>query len=500
MFRILELKIFRHSFFNAQTFSFINDADYSKGPYTTMLIGANGTGKSQLLEALVKVFNILIASQKKGRKIQSFEMDFELTYRIDSSLVNIKSIRNSDQYQINEVDCTLLQLPIPRKILASAINLNDRFPFYTKRSKANNDRYEYLGIRTASNNAFKNYNMLIDRFSSSLLREENLERYEKVFNLIGLKPEISIVYKAGKNLTLAKGDAPFKYLYNPDLLAVKFKSIIEKLDNPSRFSIRKDKYQRVVSEERNLEIITNFFKNRLDFIEHKKSQIKYDSHTQFNNSYDVDSFKKEAQALKLIRDLELMDVEKLVLHRKEGKYGFDQASSGEHHILSNFINIISAIEPNSLILLDEPEISLHPNWQIQYMSLLQRTFSQYTDCHFVICTHSHFLVSDLQPEKSAIVSFHIDDSGKVYNETLEYDTAGWSAENVLYRVFGVSTVRNHYLEMDLRELLSKISQRSKDFGRMSEIVESLKRFDLTSGDPLFKIIQTAEIYLEEHGY
>jgi len=500
MFRILELEIFKHSFFKPQKFNFINDANYSNGPYTTILIGANGTGKSQLLESLVKVFNIVIASQRHPRKVQNFEMDFELFYRLDGNIVRIKSVRNNDTFQVDGVDCSLADLPTPSKILASAINLNDRFPFYTKRSKANNNKYEYLGIRTASNNAFKNYNTLIDRFSQSLMDEENLERYQKVFGLIGLKPEISIIYKAGKNLSINKGNAPLAYLYDPALLSEKFQGIIEKLDNPGRFSIRKDKYQRVISEAVNLDIITDFFKQRLDLIELKKSSIKYDSHTQFDKPLDVNYFRKEAKALQLIRDLELMDVEKLVLHRKDGRYGFDQASSGEHHILSNFINIISAIKPSSLVLIDEPEISLHPNWQIQYMSLLQQTFSHYSDCHFIISTHSHFLVSDLEPEKSAIISFHTDDYGKVYNETLEFETTGWSAENVLYRVFGVSTVRNHYLEMDLRNLLSKVSHRSEDFNEMSTILNRLKRFELTGDDPLLKIIQTAENYLQGHGH
>src|SRR5690606_29722985 len=100
---------------------------------------------------------------------------------------------------------------------------------------------------------------------------------------------------------------------------------------------------------------------------------------------------------------------------------------------------------NSIILIDEPEISLHPNWQIQYMNLLQSAFADYTDCHFIISSHSHFLVTDLVPDKSTIVSFSINEYGVVINESLTFETHGWSTENILYRVFGVSSVRNHYL-------------------------------------------------------
>ncbi|MCD0470729.1 AAA family ATPase [Flavobacterium sp. JAS] len=499
MFRILQFEIIRHNFFQAQKFNFINDLDYSSGPYTTMLIGPNGTGKSQLLELLIKIFNIIISSQEQGQKIQNFDFDFELTYRIENNLAQIRCVRGKDVYKVNNEDCNLNDLPTPAKILASAINLNDRFPFYTSRSKAKNTKYEYLGIRTASNNAFKNYNTLIDRFSYSLVNEENIEKYRKIFDQIGLKPEITITYKAGKNLTLNKLSNGQNYSNDPLLLAEKFQSIIEKLDRPGRFSIRKDRYQKVISHPENLQLIVNFLVNKIDLQIPRKGLIKYNSHTKFDNLQEVHYFRDEAQSLQLLRELELLDVDKLILHRKEGSYGFDQASSGEYHILSSFINIISTIKPNSLVLIDEPEISLHPNWQIQYMSLLQKTFTKYSNCHFIISTHSHFLVSDLEPEKSAIISFHSDNNGRIFNETLEYETTGWSAENVLYRVFGVSTVRNYYLEMDLRDLLSKISNGSKDFKHMNEILDRLKKFDLTIDDPLTQIIQTAEGYLDNHG-
>ena len=41
---------------------------------------------------------------------------------------------------------------------------------------------------------------------------------------------------------------------------------------------------------------------------------------------------------------------------------------------------------------------------------------------------------------------------------VDYDTYAWSAENILYEVFGLRTTRNYYFERDLRELLSLISK------------------------------------------
>jgi predicted ATPase len=499
MFRIIQFEIKKHNFFKPQKFKFTDDNDLNPGPYVTLLIGPNGTGKSQLLESLVKIFNTIVASKERGFKVQNFENDFFIEYQIGTDIVTIDSVKNNNLVYLNGNEIDMIDVPTPSKILASANNLGDRFPFLTNRNKTKNSKYEYLGIRTASNNAFKNYNNLIDRFSSSLLKTDNLKRYEHIFDLLGLKPEITIIYKLGKNFTINKTIDDREYLTNDSQLGNKFDSIISKIESKGRFLIRKDKYSKVISDPENLKLISSFFSS-IDFPSSTKKNIKYESNIEFKDLSKVTFFKEESKVLRLIRDLELFDVEKLILHRKKSKYTFDQASSGEHHILSGFINLISTIENNSVVFIDEPEISLHPNWQIKYMNLLQSTFKEFSNCHFIISTHSHFLVSDLVPNKSAIISFQNNDKGEVFNETLEFDAYGWSTENVLYRVFGVSTARNHYLEMDLRELLSLISHNSDRFERMDEIINSLKKFQLTSDDPLLKIIKTAENYLEKNGY
>lgn len=499
MFRLLSFEILKHPFFEHQEFNFVGNDNLDKGPYITLLIGPNGTGKSQLLETIVKIFNTIETSIENGRIVQKFDCEFRLKYCLNDNIIDIEYTKTGLVVLLDGIEIELFEVPTPSKFLASAINLNDRFPFYTNRNKIKNAKYVYLGIRTASNNAFKNNNALIDRLSNSLINKSNLIKYKNIFNLLSLKEELTILYKGGRNLVI-KNDKDLITFHNPKLLKDKFQKIIQSFENGTRFSIRKDKYTKVISDISNIELVCNFFRSLFPNISEFNKNFRYNSLIKFNDKNKIDFFLEEINVLKLLRDLELLNVEKLLLHRKSSKYTFDNASSGEHHILSGFINIISTIEDSSLILIDEPEISLHPNWQIQYMNLLQSTFKNYKNCHFVISTHSHFLVSDLKPENSSIVSFHLNDKGEVFNQTLDFETFGWSTENILYRVFGVSTVRNYYLEMDLRELLSKISAKSIEFERMKEIVISLKRFDLTPEDPLSSIINTAEEYLRKNGY
>ncbi|PNU29376.1 AAA family ATPase, partial [Serratia marcescens] len=85
------------------------------------------------------------------------------------------------------------------------------------------------------------------------------------------------------------------------------------------------------------------------------------------------------------------------------------ASSGEQCILLSLLGIAANISDNTLILIDEPEISLHPEWQEKYISLLMNIFERYQSCLFVIATHSPQIVSKLNPRGSYIYTIQNDE-------------------------------------------------------------------------------------------
>ncbi|MCI0486403.1 MAG: AAA family ATPase [Blastocatellia bacterium] len=71
----------------------------------------------------------------------------------------------------------------------------------------------------------------------------------------------------------------------------------------------------------------------------------------------------------------------------------DNLSSGEQHELVLLYEFLFNVKPNSLILIDEPEISLHIVWQQQFLQDLQ----QITDLAFfdvLIATHSPQIIYD----------------------------------------------------------------------------------------------------------
>ena len=70
-------------------------------------------------------------------------------------------------------------------------------------------------------------------------------------------------------------------------------------------------------------------------------------------------------------------------------------SSGEQHLIVMFGNIIfsSGLTGGGLVLLDEPEISLHPQWQIAVTNALKKV-AAVNDCRMLLATHSPTMIGD----------------------------------------------------------------------------------------------------------
>ncbi|MDR7342919.1 putative ATPase [Pantoea alhagi] len=71
---------------------------------------------------------------------------------------------------------------------------------------------------------------------------------------------------------------------------------------------------------------------------------------------------------------------------------FTALSSGEQHILIMLVRIVSSIESGCIVLIDEPELSLHVKWQ-QLLPWIFTKISQEFDVSLVIATHSPILIT-----------------------------------------------------------------------------------------------------------
>ena len=68
-------------------------------------------------------------------------------------------------------------------------------------------------------------------------------------------------------------------------------------------------------------------------------------------------------------------------------------SSGEQHELVLFYELLFNVSSNSLILIDEPELSLHVFWQEQFLNDLIE-ISKFRGFDILIATHSPDIIND----------------------------------------------------------------------------------------------------------
>ncbi|HHK8137429.1 TPA: hypothetical protein ACQVIK_004122, partial [Serratia marcescens] len=134
---------------------------------------------------------------------------------------------------------------------------------------------------------------------------------------------------------------------------------------------------------------------------------------------------------------------------------------------------------------------------MKYINFIKKSIAYNFDCHLLFASHSHFMVSDLEPESSSLTSINQYD-GKRICEHIEYSTYAWSVDNILYKVFHLRTIRNAQVEMDLYELSALISQKSSDIKRVEKILTHLERIVLDVNDPLNLILEQGRVYIGDY--
>ncbi|HEY9300918.1 MAG TPA: AAA family ATPase, partial [Phormidium sp.] len=68
-------------------------------------------------------------------------------------------------------------------------------------------------------------------------------------------------------------------------------------------------------------------------------------------------------------------------------------SFGEQHELVMLYQLLFKVQPNSLVLIDEPEISLHVAWQVQFLKDLQEII-KLANFDVLLATHSPDIIND----------------------------------------------------------------------------------------------------------
>jgi predicted ATPase len=401
--------------------------------WTTLITGRNGSGKSRLLSAIAAAFEGLGGRPLRNRQpiVLEYLLDErECAFRVDGKRVTAFLDGRA-------VDAE--RLPRPRAVIAATASAFDKFHLPREarllHSNPPDTRYRYLGLRDARGRVSARagvFRALEQLFDASAEEHYRRQRVADVFRYLGYSPTVEVTYTwtdRGSELASPTGidsvHAVRRYL----------ESAKRRETNAARATVPNYFFEDALAVRElaaSVDMLRQFSDGR---------EIRLVADYRHHNSSGEDQLRMARQ----LSRAGIVQMAEVTLHRESSgrRVEITDASSGELSLVVTQLGIASSIEDRSLILIDEPEISLHPQWQSEYLGQLAEAFSAFRGCHFILATHSPTLVAGAGPELTNIVNLERSDvaTGEL--------SPGRSVDEVLFSTFGVVTKNS----LHLRDLL-----------------------------------------------
>lgn len=162
-----------------------------------------------------------------------------------------------------------------------------------------------------------------------------------------------------------------------------------------------------------------------------------------------------------------------------------ELSSGEFHIFSSILAVGFGIEDKAVLLFDEPENNLHPQWQRDLMTSVFGICDEamVSAGHAIICTHSPLIVASVR-EGSTVVDLSSDPP------QVSLVSYGASSDELLLAQFGVGSSRNSVVVDTVQRAVSLVERGDFDDPDFKELLPDLRtiRDALTANDPMVDVI------------
>lgn len=438
----------------------------------SVIIGCNGVGKSTLLKEMVDFFVDLHAYINNFKQKMSSANKARLKgvkYHIDGVCCEVIRIGRTFLTKIDDRFLASKKLRVPT-IVACNFGAFDKFPVQkvngSSQTRYDVPYYKYVG-------AHVNGNMISSSaiaFRLLFALKENMDDRQRqnlssILDFIGYDHTItlnySIVLKSKKNGSV-------------------YDHVLQ--------HVQKDKeYSKLTSEQRSNKVreLYDFYKNK-EFA--KQPTCNYDIDIDQNSLAAND----DLNYIYKLKQYDLVQAASVVFYKNGKQIASEEMSSGEFAMLSMVLSISTAASDlHTLILIDEPELSLHPNWQMTIIDNLDRALKNQV-CHLLIATHSHMLVSDLPTNRSSVSQWEKDDDGNLIANRIEENTYGWSAEEVLLKVFKTATDRNRYFGERIAKLLEQMGNDTISKEAVADELNELQEISqhLSDVDPMKMVLNT----------
>lgn len=213
--------------------------------------------------------------------------------------------------------------------------------------------------------------------------------------------------------------------------------------------------------------------------------------TPYDNVFDEGGFSFYLILLKyekILKRANIISGIEIYLNKENELFPLSQASSGELSFIALLVHITFCVCNNSFIFIDEPENSLHPEWQRNYFNFLKGAIG-YNQCKVVVATHSPLIITSVSD----------DDQFEVYKSEIngfkKVDYFSDNAEELYIDYFDTLTPKNRELSNRCVDIIDQL-----DIGTIT--LESAKKnisnfIDMTNDSAQKEFLKGVNILLEK---
>ncbi len=160
---------------------------------------------------------------------------------------------------------------------------------------------------------------------------------------------------------------------------------------------------------------------------------------------------------------------------KAGEYPIDSLSGGLSALFDTIwqLHLLNETDQSGVVLIDEPENHLHPGAQRHLLPALNRAFPRLQK---VVVTHNPFILSSVRD--ALVYAFELGDEGVVASKVDPFDRTG-SVDDVLLKTFGLNVPSAPWVEDELRQIQQDLSKMKPDDAEgMKSAIERLRKIGM----------------------
>ena len=199
------------------------------------------------------------------------------------------------------------------------------------------------------------------------------------------------------------------------------------------------------------------------------------------------SYEKILKSLKLIKGIDVY------LSKKGSSIPLAGASSGELSLITTLLFITATINDTTVILIDEPENSLHPKWQIEYIRRLDELF-YFFEPKIVVATHSPLIINGAELHAQDINIFKGINGEFILNKEEKVNV-----EEIYQEYFDITAPQNRYLSEYLVEKLNLLALKKIGIGQFrKEVIELIENsYDEEQKKALLQVLEMSDQIMKE---